>query len=194
MALLTAEDWRRQSWFAWVALLALGGMAVWFWRLDHRSAATGTLAALVGCLGLILPPRERMAILPRPIRALPRSLDATPVLATLLVSPGFGLNWFYGANPYDEVVHLLNGALAGAIFVALREWRGPRGGAWRLIGEGVLFGLILGSAWEVFEAVTGLSGDWTDTWTDAALTTGGAAIAGLVAGWRAPRPAGGMAD
>lgn len=194
MALLTAEDWRRYSRIAWLALLALAATAVWFWLIDRRSAALGTLAALIGCLGLILPPRERMAVLPAPLRSLPRSLDAAPVLATLLVSPGFGLNWFYGANPYDEVVHLLNGVLAGAVFVALRQWRGPRDGAWRLVGETLLFGLVLGSAWEVFEALTGLGGDWTDTWTDAALTTSGAGIAaglsriGLTA--RATRAAG----
>jgi hypothetical protein len=177
VALLTAEDWRRQSWFAWLSLFALAATAAWFWSIDHRSAAHGTLVALVGCLGLILPPRERMAVLPAPVRALPRSLDAAPVVATLLVSPGFGLNWFYGANPYDEVVHLLNGVLAGAVFVALREWRALRDDAWRLIGETLAFGLVLGSAWEVFEALTGLGGDWTDTWTDAALTTAGAGLA-----------------
>ncbi|WP_157033376.1 hypothetical protein [Belnapia moabensis] len=177
MALLTREDWRRHSWFAWASLLALAATAAWFWQIDRRSAALGTLAALVGCLGLILPPRERMEVLPAPLRALPRSLDATPVLATLLVSPGFGLNWFYGANPYDEVVHLLNGVLAGAVFVALREWRGPHGKARRLIGETFLFGLVLGTAWEVFEALTKLSGDWTDTWTDVVLTTTGAVLA-----------------
>jgi hypothetical protein len=177
VALLTREDWRRQSWFAWACLLALAATAAWFWLIDRRSAATGTLAALVGCLGLLLPPRERMAILPAPVRALPRSLDAVPVLATLLVSPGFGLNWFYGANPYDEVVHLLNGVLAGAVFVALREWRGPHGSAWRLAGGTLVFGLILGSAWEVFEALTRLIGDWTDTWTDVVLTTSGAVLA-----------------
>ncbi|MBL6456898.1 hypothetical protein JMJ55_16295 [Belnapia sp. T6] len=194
MALLTREDWRRQSPFAWLALLALAGVAAWFWMLDRRGAAEGTLASLIGCLGLVLPPRERMPVLPAPIRALPRGLDALPVLGALLVSPGYGLNWFYGANPYDEVVHLLNGIFAGAIFVALLEWRGPARRPWRLATAAAGFGLILGSLWEVFEAMTGLSGDWTDTWTDAALTTGGAAIAGLVAGWRAPRPAGGMAD
>ncbi len=177
MALLTAEDWRRYSRIAWLALLALAATAAWFWLIDRRSAALGTLAALIGCLGLILPPRERMAVLPAPLRALPRSLDAAPVLATLLVSPGFGLNWFYGANPYDEVVHLLNGVLAGAVFVALRQWRGPRDGAWRLVGETLVFGLILGSAWEVFEALTKLSGDWTDTWTDVVLTASGAGLA-----------------
>lgn len=177
MALMTREDWRRQSWFAWACLLALLATAAWFWWIDRRSAAIGTLVALAGCLGLILPPRERMAVLPAPVRALPRSLDATPVLATLLVSPGFGLNWFYGANPYDEVVHLLNGILAGAVFVALREWRGPQEGTWRLVGETLIFGLVLGSAWEVFEALTRLIGDWTDTWTDVLLTTSGAGLA-----------------
>src|SRR3712207_8169416 len=50
----------------------------------------------------ILPPRERMETLPWRLRALPRSLDAAPVLAAVLSSPGYGLNWFYGANPYDE--------------------------------------------------------------------------------------------
>ncbi|WP_144404529.1 hypothetical protein [Belnapia sp. F-4-1] len=180
MALLTREDWRRHSWFAWASLLALVATAAWFWLIDRRSASLGTLVALAGCLGVILPPRERMAVLPAPLRALPRSLDAAPVLATLLVSPGFGLNWFYGANPYDEVVHLLNGILAGAVFVALRQWRGPRDGAWRLVGETLLFGLALGSLWEVFEALTRLSGDWTDTWTDVVLTTAGAGLAAAI--------------
>ncbi|SDB68206.1 hypothetical protein [Belnapia rosea] len=193
MALLTAEDWRRQSWFAWLCLLALAATAAWFWSIDRRGAAAGTLAALAGCLGLILPPRERMPVLPARLRALPRRLDATPVLATLLVSPGFGLNWFYGANAYDEVVHLVNGALAGAVFIALFEWPQPRRGALHCLLAGAGFGLVLGVGWEVFEALTGLIGDWTDTWTDVVLTTTGAALAAWLLGPRlapSPLPAG----
>src|SRR3712207_8779673 len=75
----------------------------------------------------ILPPRERMDTLHWRVRALPRSLDAAPVLAALLSSPGYGLNWFYGANPYDETVHLLSGGLSGAVFAALLQADGlPR--------------------------------------------------------------------
>jgi hypothetical protein len=119
----------------------MAGVAVWFWSMDRRGAAMGTAAALVGCLGLILPPRERMATLPWRLRALPRSLDAAPVLAALLSSPGYGLNWFYGANPYDEAVHLLSGALAGAVFAALLLVDGKRRTAARLAAAGAAFGL-----------------------------------------------------
>jgi hypothetical protein len=180
--LLTKDDIRRYSWFAWACLAALAGVAAWLWSLDKHSAAEGTAAALAGCLGLILPPRERMETLPWRVRALPRSLDSTPVLAALLSSPGYGLNWFYGANPYDETVHLLSGGLAGAVFVALLQADGLPRAARRLSVLGALFGLGLGSAWEVFEWATGLIGDWTDTWTDVALTALGATIASALAG------------
>jgi hypothetical protein len=180
--LLTKDDIRRHSPFAWACLAALAGMAVWFWSLEKHSAAEGTVAALAGCLGLILPPRERMETLPWRVRALPRSLDAAPVLAALLSSPGYGLNWFYGANAYDETVHLLSGALAGAVFAALLQADGLPRTARRLAVLGAVFGLGLGSAWEVFEWTTGLIGDWTDTWTDVALTALGATIASALAG------------
>ena len=189
MLLLSKDDIRRHSWFAWACLAALAGVAAWFWLIDKRGAAEGTAAALAGCLALILPPRERMETLPWRLRALPRSLDAAPVLAAVLSSPGYGLNWFYGANPYDETVHLVSGALAGAVFAALlRADRVPRD-AGRLSVLGAAFGLGLGAAWEVFEWATGLIGDWTDTWTDVALTALGATLAGALAGARRTRAA-----
>jgi hypothetical protein len=184
LPLLTREDLRHHSRYAWACLAALVAVAAWFWSLDKRDAAMGTAAALVGCLGLILPPRERMAVLPRRLRTIPRSLDATPVLMTLVVSPGYGLNWFYGANPYDEIVHLLNGVLTGLVFVAILRGDGRPHAAGELILAGFLFGLNLGTVWEGFEYVTGLIGDWTDTWTDVALTTFGATLA---AAWAAHR-------
>ncbi|MCR0981226.1 hypothetical protein [Roseomonas populi] len=177
--LLTGDDLRRQSPLAWASLLALLGVAAWFWTLDKGNAAGGTALAALGCLGLILPPRERMAALPWRLRALPRSLDAVPALASLVSSPGYGLNWFYGENPYDEVVHLVSGGLAGAVFLALLAADGrPRGRA-HLVLAAAIFGLNLGTVWEAFEYATHLIGDWTDTWTDVALTTLGAALAGL---------------
>ncbi len=184
MPLLTRDDIRRQSPFAWVCLAALVGVAAWFWSMDKRGAAMGTSAALAGCLALVLPPRERMQALPWRLRALPRPLDATPVLATLLSSPGYGLSWFYGANPYDEAVHLLNGALAGAVFAALLQVDGTPRTTRRLTVAGAAFGLGLGAAWEVFEWAVGLIGHWTDTWTDVALTALGATVAGALAGTR----------
>ena len=184
MPLLTRDDVRRQSWFAWVCLAALAAVAAWLWFLDKRGAANGTAAALVGCLALLLPPRERMEALPWRLRALPRNLDATPVLATLLSSPGYGLNWFYGANPYDEAVHLLNGALAGAVFAALLQADGVQRTTRRLATTGAAFGLALGVTWEVFEWATDLIGSWTDTWTDVVLTASGATLAAVLAGAR----------
>ena len=187
MALLTKDDLRRHSAFTWACLAALLAMAVWLWALDKRNASMGTTAALIGCLGLILPPRERMAVLPWRLRALPRALDAAPVLATLVSSPGYGLNWFYGANPYDEAVHLLSGGLAGAVFGGLLlADRHPRG-LGHLLLAGLVFGLNLGTFWEVFEFVTRLIGDWSDTWTDVAITTAGAALGTVLAGRWAPR-------
>jgi hypothetical protein len=160
-----------------LSLGALAAIACWLWLVDRRGAATGTVAALIGCLGLVLPPRERMAALPWRLRALPRRYDAAPVLASIASTPGYGLNWFHGANPYDEVVHLLSGLLAGAVFAALLLADGrPR--AWqRLAAFGAACGLLLGGAWEVFEWWTGLIGGWTDTWTDVTLTTLGSALA-----------------
>jgi hypothetical protein len=186
--LLTRDDVRRQSWFAWVCLAALAGVAAWFWSMDKRGAAMGTVAALAGCLGLLLPPRERMEALPRRVRELPRSLDAAPVLATLLTSPGYGLNWFYGANPYDEAVHLLNGALAGAVFAAMLDVDGRRRTAGQRAIAGAAFGLGLGAAWEAFEWAVGLIGNLTDTWTDAALTTLGVTLAAALSGARRGGP------
>ena len=63
MPLLTRDDLARQSRFAWACLLALVAMAAWFWTRDKGSASLGTLASALGCLGLMLPPRERMAVL-----------------------------------------------------------------------------------------------------------------------------------
>lgn len=165
--------WPSRSAALWLAVLA--GIAAWLWVIDKRSAALGTAAALAGCLGLILPPRERMARLPWRLRLLPRRYDAAPVLASIISTPGYGLNWFYGANPYDEAVHLLSGALAGAVFGALLQADGHARSRRRLAALGAGFGLALGIGWEVFEWLTGLIGGWSDTWTDIALTTLGAA-------------------
>jgi hypothetical protein len=85
-----------------------------------------------------------METLPWRLRALPRGADAAPILAALLSSPGYGLGWFYGDNPYDEAVHLVNGALAGAVFAALLEVDGLRAGAGRLASAGLVFGVALG--------------------------------------------------
>jgi hypothetical protein len=183
------QDDRRHAWLTFASLAAMLVVAAWFWSLDKRQAATGTLVALAGCLALILPPRERMPRLPWRLRALPRRLDAVPALASLLSSPGYGLNWFYGANPYDEAVHLLSGVLAGAVFAALLLADGRARGALRIALAGAGFGLALSAAWEGFEWATGLVGDWTDTWTDVALTAAGTALGALA--WRglASRPA-----
>ncbi|MFH5925314.1 hypothetical protein [Roseomonas xinghualingensis] len=177
MPLLTRDDIQRQSHFAWACLALLALVACWFWAIDKHNAAMGSLAALAGCLGLILPPRERMTALPWRLRALPRRLDATVVLGTLVVSPGYGLHWFHGANPYDEMVHLLNGTLAGLVFLGLLKADGRARPRARLVLTGAAFGLALGILWEVFEWATHLIGEWTDTWTDAALTALGATLA-----------------
>jgi uncharacterized membrane protein YjdF len=93
------------------------------------------------------------------------------------------VNWFYGANPYDEVVHLASGALAGAVFAALLLADGRRRSAARIALAGAGYGLGLGAGWEVFEWAARLIGGWTDTWTDVALTATGATLAAI--GWRA---------
>lgn len=173
MSLLTKDDLSQQSPFAWACLAVLVGVIAIFWSIDKHQAAYGTFAALVGCLGLILPPRERMNVLPWRIRKLRRQLDAVPVLATLLSSPGYGVNWFYGANPYDEVVHLVSGLLAGAVVGSLLAADGRTRKVRQLALLGAGFGIALGTSWEIFEWATGLIGDWTDTWTDIALTASG---------------------
>jgi hypothetical protein len=175
LALLTRQDLRRHALLTWLCLGALAAVILLLWSAEKRSAAIGTAAALLGCLGLILPPRERMQALPWRLRALPRTLDSAPVLATLLASPGYGLNYFYGVNPYDEVVHLLSGVLAGAVFAALLLADGRQRGAGRMALAGAGFGLALGVAWEAFEWAIAIIGDWRDTWTDVLLTAGGAA-------------------
>jgi uncharacterized protein YfiM (DUF2279 family) len=182
MALLTRNDLRHQSPFAWACLLALAGVALALWWLDKRSAALGTAAGILGLLGVMLPPRERMAHLPMRIRRLPRGLDAAPVLATILSTPGYGLNWFHGANPYDEVVHLLSGLLAGAVFAGLVLADGKPRGRFRMALLGLLFGLPLAAGWEALEAVLGIIGNTTDTMSDIVLTTAGAAVGAAL--WR----------
>lgn len=192
MPLLTRADLSRQSRLAWLCLLGLVGMAAWFWGRDKGSASIGTLLSALGCLGLMLPPRERMPVLPRRVRALPRWLDVAAPLGALIVSPGYGLGWFYGINPFDEVVHFTNGALLGAVFAALLQADGQARPAAGMAWRGAAFGLVLGIAWEGFEAATGLIGDFTDTWTDIVLGAVGAALAGWAAGTRglpAPRTA-----
>jgi hypothetical protein len=166
----------RPSRSAWIGLAALVAVAAALWAIDKRNAALGTLVAALGCLALVLPPRERMAVLPAPLRALPRRLDIVPALVSLTSTPGYGLNWFYGANPYDEAVHLVNGVLLGLVLGAMlqadgRGWRPAR--LW-LCGLGG--GLLLGIGWEAFEWATGLIGSPVDTLSDIALTAGGAAL------------------
>ncbi|MBU8539827.1 DUF2238 domain-containing protein [Falsiroseomonas tokyonensis] len=180
MALLTREDLRHQSRFAWLCLAALAAAAIALWLLDKRAAAGGTLAAIAGCLGVMLPPRERMAALPTLLRRLPRDLDATPVLASLLSTPGYGLNWFHGANPYDEVVHLVSGLLAGAVLAGLVLADGRPRGAWALARHGLIFGLALAVGWEVLEWALGIIGNTVDTITDIILTTMGAAVGAVL--------------
>jgi hypothetical protein len=184
---LTRADLRQHSPLAWLCLAALAAVAAWLWSIHMRGAAQGTVVALLGCLGLILPPRERMHSVPHRLRTLPRSLDAAPVIATLVTVPGYGLGWFYGANPYDEAVHLLNGGLAGAVFgAALLADDRPRG--LRAVAlAGAAAGLALGVAWEVFEWATGLIGDASDTASDIALTAGGVVIGALAVAWRRRR-------
>lgn len=178
--LLTQQDMARHSRLAWACLAVLGATAAWFWMLGQRGAALGTAGALLGCLGLVLPPRERMGVLPWRLRALPRILDAAPVLATLISSPGYGLKWFYADNLYDEAVHFLNGILAGAVLAALLLADGRPRGRRRLAVLGAVGGLLLGSGWEVFEWLTGLIGDWTDTWTDVVLTATGTVLGAVL--------------
>lgn len=179
MPLLNAEDLRRHSRLAWASLAALlataGGLAL----AGAHHAALGTLAGLLGCLALILPPRERMRALPARISALPRHIDAAPVLATLLSCPGYGLGWFHGANPYDEAVHLLNGMLAGAVLHAWLALDGKPHTRRDLTWTATSAGLALSIAWELFEAATGLIGDALDTSTDILLTTGGVILGAL---------------
>ncbi|WP_439598603.1 hypothetical protein [Falsiroseomonas sp.] len=180
MALLTKDDLRHQSRFAWLCLAALLAAALALWMIDKRAAAWGTLAAVLGCLGVLLPPRERMAALPMRLRRLPRDLDAAPVLASLLSTPGYGLNWFHGANPYDEVVHLVSGLLAGAVLAGLILADGRPRSAWALARHGLVFGLALAVGWEVLEWALGLIGHAVDTVTDILLTTLGATAGGLL--------------
>lgn len=182
--LLTRDDLRRQSPLAWVLLTALIGVAAALHAMGRQNAAHGTALAWIGCVALILPPRERMAVLPPRLRALPRICDSAPVLATLLSVPGYGVGWFYGANPYDETVHLVSGALFGAVLGALLLADGqPRPG--RRVGlTGLGIGLVLAVGWEGFEWATGLIGNAVDTGTDILLTAGGSALGALLA-WRA---------
>jgi len=187
VALLTRDDLRRHKAMTWVCLALLAAVAAALWLTDRRGAAMGTLAALAGCLGLVLPPRERMAALPARLRRLPRSFDAAPIMATLLSIPGFGLNWFYGANPYDEVVHFVSGILAGAVFGGLMMTDGRTRARSRLGWLGLVFGLALGVSWEAFEWAIAIIGGWTDTWTDIALTTLGSGIGAAFTRQPAPR-------
>ncbi|MXP64985.1 hypothetical protein E0493_16675 [Roseomonas sp. M0104] len=192
MPLLTKEDLRRHSRLGWASLFALAAAALALWLTGRHGAALGTGGGLLGCLALVLPPRERMPILPWRLRALPRRLDAAPVLGTLVSCPGYGLGWFYLPGPYDEIVHLVNGMLAGAVFAALLQADRRRRGVLQLAVAGAACGLAVGAGWEVFEALTGLIGDWTDTWTDVLLTTLGATFAAALArafdGRRKPPP------
>lgn len=183
----------RIPWHAWLLLLALLVMAGWFWALEKGSAAWATALAAAGCLALIAPPREEMAILPWRLRRLPRLYDSAPVLGTIITAPGYGLSLFHGANAFDEVVHLSNGALAGAVFAALVLADGRPRTRLHMAWVGLLFGLSLGIVWEGFEWAVQIIGDWQDTWTDVALTAGGATVASLLHGGNARKSAPGVA-
>jgi hypothetical protein len=183
MALLTRDDLARQSRFAWACLAVLLCLGLFYAATGRAGPAIGTIGAVAGLLGLILPPRERMPRLPPRLRSLPRRCDAAPVLGTILSSPGYGLGWFYGPNPYDEAVHLLNGLLIGLV---LADWvlqdgrpRDRRG----VILRATAAGLALAIGWEAFEWLTGLIGHAVDTVTDIALTALGTTL-GTVAGER----------
>lgn len=181
---LTRDDLRHHSRLAWASLVALLGTAGWFWMEGAAGAAVGTLAAFIGCLGLILPPRERMGALHWRLRALPRRCDAAPVLATLISCPGYGMGWFYGDNLYDEAVHLLNGGLAGAVLAAwLTLDRRPRSRR-DLAVAGLKAGLVLAIGWEIFEWATGLIGDVPDTVSDILLTVLGTVLGAAVSARR----------
>jgi hypothetical protein len=176
MALLTRDDLVRQSRFAWACLAVLLGFGLFYAATGRLGPAVGTIGAVAGLVALLLPPRERMARLPPRLRTLPRRCDAAPVLGTILSSPGYGLGWFYGPNPYDEIVHLLNGLLMGLVLAdwVLQDgrWRDRRGFVLRMTGAG----LALAAGWEVFEWATGLIGNAVDTVTDILLTTLGATL------------------
>lgn len=196
MAPLTRDDLACQSRFAWACLAALLGMAAWFAVIGRTGPALGTVGACAGCAALIVPPRERMRRLPWRLRSLPRRLDAVPVLATLLSSPGYGLGWFYGPNPYDEIVHLVNGGLAGLVLAVWLPLDGRPGTLRGFTLNATAAGLALAVGWEAFEWLTGLIGHAVDTVTDAALTTLGATVGALAgarlwpAGRAAPLPLG----
>ena len=85
------------------------------------------------------------------------------------------------------MVHLVSGALAGAVIAGLILADGLPRAPRRLALATAILGLLLGAAWEVFEWATGLIGDWTDTWTDVLLTAAGAAAGAALQGWRAGR-------
>jgi hypothetical protein len=146
-------------------------------RRGRFGPAIGTIGAVAGLLALLLPPRERMPRLPPRLRS-PARAAATRRRCSAPSSavPGYGLGWFYGPNPYDEIVHLLNGLLIGLV---LADWvlqdgrqRDRRGFVLRMTGAG----LALAIGWEVFEWATGLIGGTVDTVTDILLTTLGTTL------------------
>lgn len=172
----------RSPWHTWLLLAALVAMALWFGALEKGSAAWATGLAALGCFALVATPREDMPFLPLRLDRLPRAYDSAPVLATLITAPGYGLSLFHGANAFDEVIHLVNGALAGAVFAALVLADGRPLGRLHMAWVGLLFGLTLAVVWEGFEWLVEIIGDWQDTWTDVALTAGGAVVASLLHG------------
>jgi len=158
-----------------VALLLLA--AAWLWFAEHKgSAAIAAAASSLACAALIATPRERAEWLPARLRALPRGLDVIPPLAALLSTPGYGLGWFHGANPFDEVVHLASGVLAGVLLAGLLLADGAPRSATGLAWHGLLGGLLLAIGWEAFEWAAGIIGGTSDTLSDIALTAGGAAL------------------
>lgn len=180
----------RHSPLAWACVVALLLIAAWLWfAQDKGSAAIATAASALACAALIATPRERAPWLPARARALPRHLDFVPPLAAILSTPGYGLGWFHGANPFDEFVHLASGLLAGAVFAGFVMADGePRTPA-RLAWLGLLFGVPFAVGWEAFEWAVGIVGGVTDTLSDIALTGGGAAVGAWAYAALAPRAA-----
>jgi len=178
----------RHSPAAWACVGLLLLVAPWLWAAQGKgSAALATVLSALACAALIATPRERAPWLPARLRALTRDLDAVPPLAALLFTPGCGLGWFHGANPFDEVVHLSSGVLAGAVLAGLLLADGSPRAPRRLLLIGRLAGLPFAAAWEAFEWAVGIVGDAPDTLSDIALTASGVALGAWGYGRAAPR-------
>lgn len=111
-------------------------------------------------------------------RKLPPLIGLSLLIAAMVNAAGYTLNLWHERTPFDEAVHAFTSfaAMAAATWVLLA------GGvaSWRtVIPLAIGMGIVAGLAWEAFEWLIGIVGDWRDTAIDVLMDAAGAFAGGI---------------